>query len=98
MKLVPSKASSTEIVRRLKPIAAGMINDSTSPGVEQSRLDRSGFSPVQSKRFLDRDRTNPQFCWTRTRLDWTGVDQSSAVSRVRVYFSLYRSFNGRNIS
>jgi hypothetical protein len=26
------------------------------------------------------------------------VDQSSTVSRVRVYFSLYLSVNGRNIS
>jgi len=34
--------------------------------------------------------------WTSS--DWTGVDQSNAVSRIRVYFSLYRSFNGRNIS
>jgi len=33
--------------------------------------------------FLDWDRTSPQFCWTRTGLVWTGVDQSSAVSRVR---------------
>jgi len=32
--------------------------------------------------------------------DWTGLglDQSSRVSRVRVYFPGYRSFNGGNIS
>ena len=38
-----------------------MPNDSTSPGVDRSRLDQSGFSPVQSKIFLDRDRTSPDF-------------------------------------
>jgi len=42
----------------------GNTNDSTSPGVDRSRLDRSGFSPVQSKRFLDRDRTSPNVRWT----------------------------------
>jgi hypothetical protein len=29
--------------------AARNLNDSTSPGVDQSKLDRSGFSPVQSE-------------------------------------------------
>ena len=52
-------------------ISATVSNDSTSPGVDQSRLDQSGFSPVQCKKFLDRDRTSPQFCWTRTGLAWT---------------------------
>ena len=75
-----------------------IFNDSTSPGVDRSTLDQSGFSLVQSKTILDWDRTSQQFCWTRTALQCTGVDQSSAVSRVRVYFLLYWTFIGRNVS
>jgi hypothetical protein len=73
-------------------------NDSTSSGVDQFRQDQFGFGPVQSKKFLDRDQTGSQFCWARSRLDWTSVDQYSAVSKIRVYASLYQSLNGRNIS
>jgi hypothetical protein len=35
---------------------------------------------------LDRDRTNPHFFWTWTELAWTNLDQSSTVSRFRVFF------------
>ena len=46
---------------RIKQLMAEASNVSTSPGVDRSRLDQSGFSPVQSKIFLDRDRTSPTF-------------------------------------
>jgi len=44
----------------------------TGPGVDQSGLDRSGFSPVRSKDFSDWNRTSLKF--HRTGLDsvWTG--------------------------
>jgi len=36
-----------------------MPNDSTSPAMDQSGLEPSSLVQVQSKKFLDRDRTNP---------------------------------------
>jgi len=74
-----------------------MPSDSTCAGVDESRVDQSGFSPVRFKRFSDRVQTSPRSFWARTALDWTGMDQSTAVSRFRVHFSMYQSFNGRNI-
>jgi len=41
-------------------------------------------NPVRE--ILDRDRTNPHFFWTWTELVWTDFDQSSTVSRFRVFF------------
>jgi len=66
--------------------------------MDQSGRGPSKFSPVQSKKILDQDWSNPQFCWTRTGLDWTGVHQFTAGSWVRLYFSSHQPFNGRMIS
>jgi len=63
----------------------------TSPNCKRPGLVQS------SRRGFWTDRISPQFCWTRIVLDWTGVCHSSAVSRVRVYFSITQSFNERNI-
>ena len=54
--------------------------------MDQSGLEPSSLVQVQSKKFLDRDRTNPQFFGTWTELAWTDLDQSSTVSRFRVFF------------
>ena len=52
-------------------------NDSTSPAMDQSVLEPSSLVQVQSKKFLDRDRTNPQFFWTWTELALIALDQST---------------------
>jgi len=54
-------------------------------------MDMSGQEPsslvqVQSRKFLNCDRPNPQFFGTLTELAWTASDQSSTVSRFRVFF------------
>ena len=38
----------------------GVANDSTSPAMDQSRLEPSSPVQVQSKKFLDWDRTDPR--------------------------------------
>jgi len=59
-----------------------LINDSTSPAMDQSRPEPS--SPVQEISGLGSDRF-------QMLTDWTGLgpDQSLTVSRVRVYFPGY---------
>jgi hypothetical protein len=44
----------------------------TGPGVDQSGLDRSGFSPVRSKDFSDWNRTSLKFHRTGPDSVWTG--------------------------
>ena len=51
-----------------------MINDSTSPAMDQSRPEPSSPVQVQSKKFLDWDRTNPR-CW-QTGLGLVRTDPS----------------------
>ena len=59
-------------------------NDSTSPAMDQSGLEPSSLVQVQSKKFLDRDRTNPQFFETWTELAWTALDQSTQAESARI--------------
>jgi hypothetical protein len=53
--------------------------------MDQSGLEPSSIDQVQSKKLLDRDQTNPQFFGTWTVLAWTALDQSTKVSRFRVF-------------
>jgi len=64
------------------------INDSTSLAMDQSGPEPSSPVQVQSKKFLDRDRTNPQFFWTRTELAWTALDQSIRAESARIRWEL----------
>ena len=63
-----------------------VANGSTSPAFGQSRPCPSKSSPIQWDEFLNRDRTNPHFIWIWTELAWADLDQSSTVSRFRVFF------------
>jgi hypothetical protein len=63
-------------------------NDSTSPAMDQSGLEPSSLVQVQSKKFLDRDRTNPQFFGTWTELAWTALDQSTRAESARIRWEL----------
>ena len=54
--------------------------------MDHSRLEPSSSVQAQSKKWLDRNLTNPQFFATWTELPWTALDHSSKVSRVRVFF------------
>jgi hypothetical protein len=66
-------------------------NDSSSPAMDQSRPEPS--SPVQEIFGLGSDRSQMLTDWTRL-----GPDRFLTVSRVRVYFPSYLSFNAENIS
>jgi hypothetical protein len=63
-------------------------NDSTSPAMDQSGLEPSSLVQVQSKEFLDWDRTNPQFFGTWTELAWTDLDQSTRAESARIRWEL----------
>jgi len=63
-------------------------NDSTSPAMDQSGLEPSSLVQVQSKKSLDRDRTNPQFFGTGTELAWTALDQSTRAESARILWEL----------
>jgi hypothetical protein len=65
-----------------------LSNDSTSPAMDQSGLEPSSIVQVQSKKFLDRDGTNPQFFWTWTELAWTALDQSTRAEPARIRWEL----------
>jgi len=64
------------------------INDSTSPAMDQSGLEPSSLVQVQSKKCLDRDRTNPQFFGTWTEVAWTALDQSTRAESARIRWEL----------
>jgi len=63
-------------------------NDSTSPAMDQSRLESSSVVQVQPKKCLDPDRTNSQFFWTWTELTWTALDQYTRAELVRIHWEL----------
>ena len=63
-------------------------NDSTSPAIDQSGPGPSKSSPIQSEKFLDRARTNPQFFGTWTELAWTALDQSIRAESARIRWEL----------
>jgi len=56
---------------------AATSNGFTSPAMDQSGLEPSSLGQVQSKKFLDQNRTNPQCFQTGTELGWTASDQST---------------------
>ena len=64
------------------------LNDSTSPAMDQSGLEPSSLVQVQSKKFLDQDRTNPQFFGACTELAWTALDQSTRAESARIRLEL----------
>jgi hypothetical protein len=63
-------------------------NDSTSPAMDQSGPEPSSLVQVQSKQFLDRDRTNPQNFGTWNELAWTALDQSTRAESARIRWEL----------
>ena len=65
-----------------------LTNDSTSPTIDQSGPGPSKSSPIQSEKFLDRARTNPQFFGTWTELAWTALDQSIRAESARIRWEL----------
>jgi hypothetical protein len=52
-------------------------NDSTRPAMNQSGQEPCSLVQVQSKKFLDRDGTNPKSFGTLTELPWPALDQST---------------------
>jgi len=70
-------------VRALLERMADVNNDSTSPAIDQSGPGPSKSSPIQSEKFLDRARTNPQFFGT-----WTALDQSIRAESGRIRWVL----------
>jgi hypothetical protein len=71
--------------RPLVPLVT-VVNDSTSPAMDQSRPEPSSPVQVQSKKFFGLGSDRSQML-----TDWTGLgpDRSLTVSRVRVYFPGY---------
>jgi len=65
-----------------------VCNDSTSPAMDQSGLEPSSLVQVQSKKFLDRDWTNPQFFWTWTERAWTALDLSTRAESAPIRWEL----------
>jgi hypothetical protein len=54
-------------------MSASLSNVLNGPGVDQSRLEQSGFSPVQCGVFLDWARISLTFHQTGSDLLWTGL-------------------------
>jgi len=73
-------------VSKYEPISCA--NDSTSPAMEQSGLEPSSQVQVQSKKFVDWDRTNPQFFGAWTELAWTALEQSTRAELARIRWEL----------
>jgi len=63
-------------------------NDSTSPAMDQSGLEPSSVVQVQSKKFFDRDQTDPQFFGAWTELAWTALDHSTRAESARIRWEL----------
>jgi len=51
-------------------------NGFNSPAIDQSAPGPSKCSPIQSEKFLDLARTNPQLFGAWTELAWTAMDES----------------------
>ena len=74
-------------------LGLGETNREPAPTGSKNPVIDDSTSPVQSSQSKFWTEIGPIPNSVGPGLDWTGVDQSSIGSRVRVYFSLYRSFN-----
>jgi hypothetical protein len=56
--------------------------------MDQSRLEPSSLVQVQSKKFLDRDQTDPQIFGAWTELAWTAFDQPTRAESAQIHWQL----------